>query len=169
MIFAIVIFLAKLVAGSSYELGRRSYRSLREVEADLARVTGLTPSGAQDGFFASLNDVSLRGRLASGRGAGIEFFSHSENKTTVYYVRMRVEIDRAVELMVSQESLLTPLAKWLGFTTDVDTGDRSFDREFVVAGAEARTREAYARGLKTAIETAFHSYGVGRSSRGTAC
>jgi len=149
-----------IVAMRKRHLGKRSYETLVDLQADLERLTGLRGVSPEKlkGVFASAERIVLTGALPTGRRAEVRFFRGGEDSGP--RVRLSVETDPSLRVSVYKESFFTPLAKWLGLTTDVDSGDAAFDGAYVVSTRKKQKAElAYARGLKEAISWAFETFG----------
>jgi hypothetical protein len=145
-----------------YWLASTAYDSIGELGRDLERRTGLSAHFAPPSRWGSWTEqVHLTGLLPDMREARIDFFMRPAGKTQIPCARLAVRADPALHVSVYRESLLTPLAKWLGFTHDVDSGDRRFDEQYVVStDRDQSARRAYAHGFKEAVDAAFGSFHV---------
>jgi len=132
--------------------GETTYENVYAFLAAFAPVLGLSPErlpGPSD--LAHARFTGLR----EGRDALLEFVPVQQGKVLVHHAHLIVRGDNLPELVVTYETWGTAINKWLGFTKEIEVGDRSFDRKFLLQGGD-RAKRSLGRGeVRKWIEAVF--------------
>jgi len=100
--------------------------------------------------------VLLEGNLPSGRAAKVTFFDESNGSSAWTHVRFRVAADEAPSLTVTEEGLSTKVAKAAGWQEEIEVGDETFDKRFLLETHEPeRARKVLGKELRRVIATVF--------------
>ena len=167
LLIGIVLVVIAAVYGRGFRLGGwhgRRYRKLSDLARDVSQLTGLLCTADLDDatWFPKLENVSFRGKLASGRRATVGFRSVSAGSATITYVQLAVSGDEAPDLTISLENTFTRIGKFIGTTQEIEVGDKPFDDRYLLKTKDpVRARQALSRNaeLRGAIDTLFE-YGT---------
>ncbi len=125
-------------------LGTRRYVALFELADHVASVTHLAPNRRRGRLPLHLDKLRLRGPLASGRRAQVAFSPEGREPS----VLLDVEVEGALVVRITAETLGTKLKKKLGLVREVEIGNREFDARFLV---EASNRLEVAEALRRPV------------------
>jgi hypothetical protein len=134
--FAAIAFLLPLEGPPiPTSFGGKGYVLIGDLVRDVATLTGLR-ADHEPAWYPTLESVRLDGDVA-GRRASVTFFTeiHPETygrDTVCYCVRLATPAEETPWLRVTQESVLTKVAKALGLSWEVEIGDAEFDARFLL-------------------------------------
>jgi hypothetical protein len=164
VLITVVIIGASLLVGPTYRLGRqgRKYKKIGELITDVSRLTGLDGERSEESaWFPQIQNLRFEGALASGRRGRVSFFTESAGSNHWTCVRIGVDADDAASLTITRETLGDKLWKWLGWTTELEIGDPTFDSRFLIQpekGSDTKAKSALDRGLKTIVSECFERH-----------
>ncbi|MBI3723278.1 hypothetical protein HY251_04880 [bacterium] len=149
----LVAFIFLLISLQAHNVGNRSYKTLAALVEDLEPRLGLEGT-FPDRRFAGVADVAFDGSLPSGRGAHVRFLLEGKLEIT----RLRVAADDAPRLTITEETILTPLAKWLGIVREIEVGDKRFDDRFLLESRSERIEKVLRPEVRSLITRAFDEF-----------
>jgi hypothetical protein len=144
----------------AYSLGKRRYKTIPALVAHVRGLVGLDPT-REDGAFPQLDQVLFKGELASGRRAGIRFFSFTVGSSTRTHVLFTVAADETPQLSIKLENVFHKIGKVIGVTNEIEVGDRSFDKRFLLSTtAPERARKALSPELRAVTTKLFDDFKI---------
>jgi hypothetical protein len=158
------LFIGVVVTNRRFQLGSqgKSYDKIGDLITDVSAMTGLAGDRSQEGaWFPQVDRLRFEGKLPTGRRARLSFRQETHGSSTTTYGRFVVDADDAASLTITREGLDDKLLKWLGWKSEIEIGDPSFDERFLIQpskNGEAGARKALARGLTTCVRECFDRY-----------
>jgi hypothetical protein len=132
--------------------GGKTYRDVDAFLAAFAPRLGLTPERLRGD--SDLGRARFSG-TPDGRRAVVDFEKIQQGKSHSWNARLIVRGESLPGLVVTRETWLTGINKWLGFTTEIEVGAPAFDAKFLLQGGDRAKRSLSVAGVRERIENVF--------------
>jgi hypothetical protein len=163
VVMVVFMWIYVLVFGR-YSLGRRGYRSLPDLAKHVSELVGLASAiaGDDEASFHELDAVSFKGPLASGRRAGIRFWTIPRGSSSMTVVLATVAAAKTVPpVNIKREGFFSKVGKAVGLVAEIEVGDAAFDARFAITSAvPEKAKQALVPGFRAPVTQLFERFAV---------